>query len=153
VAQVLLSRDPRRDIERIDGATTALVSRDPGLTPGPPGAATLIGDDPGAIRVTTRAESRQLLVLNEAHHPGWRALVDGQPRPVLRVDGDFLGCVLEPGRHDVSFRFAPRSHRLGVQLSAARPPADARLARGLARSGRPGTRVGEGETASARVRP
>src|SRR5262249_59456893 len=58
------------------------------------------------------------LVWTESHQDGWVARVDGRPTPALRVDGDFLGCLVGPGRHLVTFRFEPASHALGARLSA-----------------------------------
>ena len=34
-------------------------------------------------------------------------------RPVMRVNGDFLGCIVEPGRSKIEFRFRPASLRYG----------------------------------------
>jgi hypothetical protein len=36
---------------------------------------------------------------------------------VVPVYGDFLGCVVESGRHEVEFRFRPVSFRVGAWLS------------------------------------
>jgi uncharacterized membrane protein YfhO len=58
-----------------------------------------------------------LLVLAESYHSGWRAFVDGVARPVYRAYGDFMGCVVEGGRHQVTFVFAPGSLTLGKWLS------------------------------------
>ena len=49
--------------------------------------------------------------------PGWQAAVDGGPAEVLRVNGDFLGVLVEPGRHAVALQFAPLSLRLGKVFS------------------------------------
>ena len=49
-----------------------------------------------------------LLVLLDSYHPDWQALVDGERRPVLRVNGVFRGVLLEPGETQVTFRFEPR---------------------------------------------
>ena len=81
-------------------------------------AAELAIDRPGRIEVITQAPTRQLLVLTESYHAGWQATLDGQPCPVLRVDGDFLGCAVDAGLHRVDWQFHPRSLRDGALLSA-----------------------------------
>lgn len=110
--------DANRDIDRIDVATTALVSRALRLPGGAAGAARLVGDRPGKLDVMTEAGSRQLLVVSESHHRGWRVKIDGHTQPVVRVYGDFLGCVVPPGQHHVQFRFRPTSQVVGPWLSA-----------------------------------
>ena len=55
------------------------------------GAARIVADLPGEIAVEVKAASRQLLVMSESFDAGWRAALDGQPLPVERVNGDFLG--------------------------------------------------------------
>ena len=67
----------------------------------------------------TSASSRQLLVLTERFHSGWRAKEDDASRDAVRVYGDFLGCVVEAGTHRVTFAFAPDSARQGLQFSLA----------------------------------
>lgn len=87
------------------------------LPPSTPGAVAAIVDQPGKIDLSVHAPARQLLVVAESFHRGWRADVDGQPVPVLRVNGDFLGCVVEGGNRLVRLRFAPRSVATGRMLS------------------------------------
>jgi hypothetical protein len=119
LARVRVSQDPARDLASLDVAAEALVDHDPGLEPGEPGRARIVRERPGEISVATEARGRRLLVLSESHHPGWRAELDGEPRPLLRVNGDYLGCVVPAGAHEVVFRFAPASLRRGAWLSAA----------------------------------
>ncbi|MBX6312130.1 MAG: YfhO family protein, partial [Isosphaeraceae bacterium] len=117
VTRAITSRDPRTDLERIDVGTTALTDRPVTLQGDQPGEATILEDRPGAIRIAARTGSRQLLVLAESYHEGWRAWIDGRAAPVLRVNGDFLGCTVEAGRHEVAWRFEPASYRLGARLT------------------------------------
>jgi hypothetical protein len=119
VADARMSRDPKRDVERINLERSALVSEELQLPAGPPGSAEILDDRPGSIRIETRSESRRLLVLAESIHEGWRIAIDGKPGTINRVNGDFLGTLVEPGRHVVAFRFDPSSHRLGRLLSGA----------------------------------
>ena len=74
----------------------------------------------GADRVMISAETDQggYLVLTDAWFPGWTAHVDGRETRVERADHAFRAVKLGPGRHDVEFRYAPMSIRLGLALSA-----------------------------------
>jgi len=77
------------------------------------GAAGIVLDRPGLLIAQTEGGSPSLLVVAESYHDGWRATVDGRPAAVIRAQGDFLGCRLEPGRHRVELRFRPVSLMLG----------------------------------------
>lgn len=97
----------------IDVDSTAVTDRHVDLPEGPPGQASVIRDRPGHIRISTAAQSRQVLVISESFHPGWRVSIDGARGEVLRIYGDFTGCVVEAGAHTADFTFAPESLRRG----------------------------------------
>ena len=118
LTQAKVSSDPGKDIDKIDIDTVALVYEEIELPGGKPGKAKITVDRPGAITVATESESRQLLVLSESYHDGWRAAVDGNEVVALAVYGDFMGCVVEAGTHEVKFVFKPKSLRNGALLSA-----------------------------------
>jgi hypothetical protein len=113
------SHEMATDVTRIDIAQTALVGESPGKSDAPAGAAHVIEDRPGRMRVETRAAAAQLLVLTERYHRGWTARVDGVDTPVRPVYGDFLGCVVPAGARTVSFVFDPASARAGLWATFA----------------------------------
>ncbi len=96
---------------------------DPSIDFGPsdnsvtPGKVTVAADAPGRITLDTDSDTRQLLVTTESFDPGWTANVDGQPVAVVRVNGDFLGCPVDGGKHCVRLEFRPAARQLGVRLS------------------------------------
>lgn len=83
------------------------------------GAARILDERPGRIDVEVSARARQLLVLSESYHEGWKAVDGERELEVSRADGDFLGCVVEPGRQTISFRFQPASFIWGRRMSLA----------------------------------
>jgi hypothetical protein len=117
VDRVRVGTDPPRDLAGLDLRTTALVSRPVAVEVGAPGKVELLGERSGAIRLSVRAPTRQLLVIAESHHPGWQLRIDGAPAPIERVYGDFMGAVIEAGEHRVALDFAPRSVAIGRLLS------------------------------------
>jgi hypothetical protein len=119
VAQARASRDPAHDITVISPETSALVESPLALPPGPPGYATLVNDRPGRLEVHVDCCDWRLLVISESYHPGWQATIDGRPERLLRVNGDFLGCLVPGGRHEVRLAFRPASLRWGLFLSGA----------------------------------
>src|SRR5205085_7573833 len=86
-------------------------------------------DRTGRIVVDATTGGPQLLAITERFHPGWR--ITDEPlnldshqtpnvvTPPLRVNGDFLGCVVGPGQHRVTFRFWPPSFEYGLWMTAA----------------------------------
>jgi hypothetical protein len=119
VSRARPSDDPAADLAGIDLVTEALTARPVDLDGGTAGSATLADERPGRLRVETRSPGRQLLVVSESFDPGWRVAVDGGQSEPERVNGDFLGCVVGPGRHAVEFTFAPPCLFGGRLLSAS----------------------------------
>lgn len=117
VTHAVASDSPGDDLKKIDVDTTALVARPIGLPDAKPGEANVVLDEPGQISVDVEASSRQLLVLTESHHDSWRVTVDGEPVEAERVNGDFVGCVVEPGEHRVDFEFRCTALRVGKAIS------------------------------------
>ncbi len=118
VAQAAVSGDPVHDIAKIELQTTALVEESVDLTASSGLAkAEITSDLPGDIALRVATPTRRLLVIAESFHPGWRATADGKSIPVLRVNGDFLGCVIEPNVTNVRLVFQPLSLWLGKLAS------------------------------------
>jgi hypothetical protein len=119
VAQAQPSRDPAHDIAVISPETSALVQSPLSLPPGPPGYAFLVSERPGRLEIQVDCPASRLLVISESYHPGWQATIDGRPERLMRVNGDFLGCVVPGGRHEVRLAFRSASLRWGLSLSGA----------------------------------
>jgi hypothetical protein len=117
--RVRVTDDFRRDVYTVDLHTTALLDHDVGPLQGPPGRAVIVEDRPGRIVIDVDAPGRQLLSVSERHHPGWHATVDGRPIDVVAVHADFIGGVVDAGRHRVEFTFMPRSFVIGRRISIA----------------------------------
>jgi uncharacterized membrane protein YfhO len=64
---------------------------------------------PGRVEIEADSESGGILVLHDTYYPGWVAEIDGHKAPILRADVLFRGVEMPPGRHHLTFRFAPFS--------------------------------------------
>src|SRR5439155_26043671 len=73
--------------------------------------------EPGHVRVRTRAAAEALLVLGDVDYPGWRAFVDGRRTPIYRTDYVLRGVVVPAGEHVVEFVFRPVSFQRGLALT------------------------------------
>ena len=112
------SQNFARDLDVIDPARVALVDTPLELPPSTPGQASISVDRPGYIQIHTDTPALQLLVVSESYHAGWQPRVDGQIAPLVRPYGDFIGCTVPAGAHEVDFRFRPMSYRVGWWISA-----------------------------------
>ena len=72
---------------------------------------------PHRVIITAASNHPGYLVLTDTWFPGWTAHVDGRESPIERADYAFRAVRLEPGRHEVEFRYDPGSVRLGLALS------------------------------------
>ncbi len=80
--------------------------------------ATIEHYSPNEVVVHANADGHGYLVLTDLFHPGWSAVVDGQPTNLLPADVSFRAVPLTPGEHKVTFRFSPPGWRLGAIVSA-----------------------------------
>ncbi|MBN2382558.1 YfhO family protein [bacterium] len=72
---------------------------------------------PNRVRVEYSAADDGIMVVNNAFHQGWKALVDGEIREVFRANFAFQGVRVQAGNHIVELIFAPWSYQLGLFLS------------------------------------
>lgn len=100
------------------GQTVLLVGPDaPALEPCAGDEVELIAYAPNRVRIQAGMRCRGMLVLADTHYPGWEGLVDGRPVRIWAAYGSVRGVVLEGGRHEVEFRFRPRSVYGGAVLT------------------------------------
>ena len=58
-----------------------------------------------------------LLVVSEVHHPDWVALVDDEPREILRANAVLRGVLLPAGSHRVEMIYVPSGFARGLELA------------------------------------
>jgi hypothetical protein len=75
--------------------------------------------DPEAVVISVEADTDCIFLFQDTYYPGWEALVNGAPVPVLKTDLGIRALELERGTHRVEMKFSPRSLRIGILLSAA----------------------------------
>jgi len=59
-----------------------------------------------------------IVMLNDTDYPGWSAYVDGKARPIKLADALFRGVLVNPGEHELIFRYEPWTFNLGLLLAA-----------------------------------
>jgi len=71
--------------------------------------------------VTYRSESARdrFAVFSEVYYDrGWKAFIDGKEAPIVRTNYVLRGLSVPAGKHEVEFRFEPRSYDSGRQVTA-----------------------------------
>ncbi|EPR67886.1 YfhO family protein [Cyclobacterium qasimii] len=66
---------------------------------------------PDALSYKVSVEKSGLAVFSEIYYPkGWKAFIDGQETPILRVNYLLRGLMLPEGEHQVEMRFEPTAY-------------------------------------------
>jgi hypothetical protein len=113
----------RRNPARIDGPPLVEAADGPWSLPrsGSPPTDTnlqMLEYRPNRVSIAFQASAPGLLVLKDAYAPGWQALLDGAPTPVVRVNGMVRGVrVPHAGNHHVVLEYRPDGFRLGTIVS------------------------------------
>ncbi len=118
VSDAIVNDDPMAALGDIDMARTAQVMETVTLDDTAPGTVNVRKDTPGYVDVQCKTPGAQLLVLSENFHPGWRVHIDDSPGTVIRAYGDFMGCVVPTGTHNVVFSFWPEEMTQGLIVTA-----------------------------------
>jgi Bacterial membrane protein YfhO len=72
---------------------------------------------PSEVRLAIASDASGFVVLTDAFYPGWTATIDGTDAPILRADCFFRAVRVTAGKHDITFRYTPRSFLLGSIVS------------------------------------
>ncbi len=108
--RALLEVDPHR----------ATVVEDPALALDGPASITPVRVErvrPEHVVIECEAPAPAILVLTDAHYPGWRATVDGEEAPIAVVNHLFRGVAVGPGAHRVELTFRPLSYAIGWRVT------------------------------------
>jgi hypothetical protein len=82
------------------------------------GTVTFANYSPTKINFEATNKTASVLLLNDKFDSNWKVAVDGKPAPLLRCNYIMRGVYLEPGSHQIEFRFAPPMATLYVSLLA-----------------------------------
>jgi hypothetical protein len=107
-----LLREGRVDLRR----EVLLAEEPPAIPPEGSGQAHVVRYGANQLEVAVEATGGYLL-LSEIYFPGWRAEVDGAPRPLLRANYGLRAVPLQPGDRVVRLVYAPDSLRWGAAIT------------------------------------
>jgi hypothetical protein len=83
------------------------------------GSAKIAEELPERVVIDARMDTAGMVVLADLWDKGWLAQVDGHATPIRIVNHAIRGVVVAPGHHQIVFRYAPASVRIGWMISIA----------------------------------
>jgi hypothetical protein len=95
----------------VANATSEMLNR------GAQGTAAIEGKSPGYIKVAADADGPALLVVSQAYHWNWVALVNGREVKPIVVNGALLGVAIPAGPSSVEFSYRPLDLYAGAAIS------------------------------------
>lgn len=78
---------------------------------------TIVRDELNEVEVEVNSPREAMLVLNDSWDAGWMVRVDGQKRPLLKVNYNSRGVVVPAGTHRVVFLYRPPLVLIGLGIS------------------------------------
>jgi hypothetical protein len=83
-----------------------------------PGEVNFVSYSPTNIKLKANPTTASVLLLNDRYDSNWQVWVDGKRAELLRCNFIMRGVFLEPGQHDVEFRFRVPIKMLYVNIAA-----------------------------------
>jgi hypothetical protein len=79
---------------------------------------TVVADGGETLSLHVLAPADGYLVVTDQYYPGWEAMVNGKPTPILRANAAFRAVRVPRGVSMVTFVYRPASLRIGAWISA-----------------------------------
>jgi hypothetical protein len=127
VPRAVMVAEPGEILRRLaskvhDPRQVALIEEPPPGPPIPPttrgkGEAEIVYDFSETVGIIVRATHPGYLVLADQYYPGWEATVNGIPTPIRRANHAFRLVHVPQGESIVTFRYRPRSVRIGLAIT------------------------------------
>ncbi|MFC1727423.1 YfhO family protein [Patescibacteria group bacterium] len=73
---------------------------------------------PLEVKIQANLADKGFLVLPETPYPGWQATIDNQPTKIYTANYLMRAVYLEPGDHEVIFRYSPLSFKIGAGVTS-----------------------------------
>ncbi|MFZ5993879.1 MAG: YfhO family protein [Thermodesulfobacteriota bacterium] len=85
--------------------------------PKPESVIKILENTPNRVFLDVENDRPGLLVISEAYHHGWKALVNGKNQKIYRTNYLFKGILLEKGKNRIEMVFNPPGFRYGIALT------------------------------------
>jgi len=121
---ILVESNERRQLELISSPTfdplRSVVLSEPiaaSRTPALQGKVMWISRRNSSFHVKVENPQDSILVVSQMFYPGWKARVDGKDVSVFPANFGLTAIAVNAGSHDIVFRFAPLSFKIGLIVS------------------------------------
>lgn len=71
------------------------------------------------VKITTRTNSNELLILSDQYEEGWKAKIDDKETVISPANLIFRAIKVPKGEHEILFYYWPKSFEMGMKISAA----------------------------------
>ena len=80
----------------------------------------LIANDGDILRYESSCKGNRLAIFSETFYPkGWKAMIDNNKASFFRCDYIIRGMIIPQGKHEIVFRYEPKSAKTGATVSIA----------------------------------
>lgn len=101
-----------------DPRTTILLEKDLKIaTTSGKGQASIVSYSPNMVKVETKTENPEILLLADQFDEGWKAKIDGEQTPISPANYIFRAVKIPAGTHEVIFSYYPKSFDIGLKIS------------------------------------
>jgi hypothetical protein len=74
--------------------------------------------EPKDIKIEVDVKTPSVLLLNDRYAPDWKVWIDGKPGQLFKANYLMRGVYLEPGKHEVEYKFQPSPLSLFISLAS-----------------------------------
>lgn len=104
--------------EGFDPRTTALLEKNLQLsTLTGKGQIKIVDYQPNNVKIETKTDSDELLILADQFEDGWKAAVDGKETAISRANFIFRAVKVPAGSHEIVFNYYPKSFDTGLRIT------------------------------------
>ena len=92
---------------------SVLIGYAPGGAPTANEGVEVVSHEPQRVVLRAALQRPGLVVLADAHYPGWRLTIDGEPAEIIRTNRMMRGAAVGGGTHELVYTYEPDSFRVG----------------------------------------
>ncbi len=81
------------------------------------GSATITSYTPNQVEIKTQSSDKGFVVLADTYEKGWKLYEDNLPKDYFEANGALRGFFVEPGTHQYTFKYWPKSFDWGLKIS------------------------------------
>jgi hypothetical protein len=83
----------------------------------PAGEVAITSFEPNSLKMAATLNRCALVVVSDVYYPGWEAVVDGKPAPILQADYVLKAVPVNAGVHTIELRFRPKTFLWGLLIT------------------------------------